>query len=226
MRFALCRAVARCQARRLRAVGAAAPLPAAIVAILVALAPLALARVGDTVGEELAGTLASADVATALVLGPFLAAAAAGAVIAVSLPTRAGLGQQVAAGPCGDLAALVAGLLFPAVVVTLTVLPSLVTLGLTLAGGLGVGYPAGLAFVIAIVAAIPAGAVVAEGVQAATRGLRLRSSVVGIGVGVWAVTGAAMGAAPLGPLAPVGGALRGSESAWSAVALAGGVEPA
>ncbi len=221
MRFVLCRAVTRCQARRLRAVAAAAPLPAAIVMIMVALAPVALARVGGALGNELGGALTSSEVATALVLGPCLAAAAAGAVLAVSLPTRAGLGQQIAAGPCGDRSAIGAGLVLPSVLAGLIVLPSLLSLSLALADGFAGGYPAGLALTAAILAAVPAGAVVAEGVQIAVRGRRIRLLGIGIGLGAWVATGSAMGATPLGPLAPVSLTLRGTVSAWIALGAAG-----
>ena len=88
MHFVLCRAVARCQARRLRA--AARPLrsPRRSRWSLVAFAPLVLARVGETLGSELAGAVTSSRVATALVLGPCLAAAASGAVLAIVAPAE------------------------------------------------------------------------------------------------------------------------------------------
>ncbi|MSO94796.1 MAG: hypothetical protein EXQ81_03255 [Thermoleophilia bacterium] len=221
MRFELCRAVARCQARRLRAMAAAAPLPAALVVILVALAPLALVRIGCAVGTEIAAAGSSADVSTALVLGPVLAAAAAGAALAVSLPAREALGQQIAAGPCGDLAAVTASLLFPSLLAMLTLLPSLVSFCLAFAGELPGGRVAGVALALAVVSALPAGAVVAEGVQAAGRGQWARPLGVGVGVGAWVATGAAAGAAPLGMLAPVGRALAGSGPAWEGIAAAG-----
>lgn len=222
MRFALYSAVARCQARRLRAVGAAAPLPAAGVAILVAVAPFALARVGGALGNELARSVVMDEVATALVLGPCLAAAAAGAVLAVSLPTRAGLGQQIAAGPCSDRSAIGAGLLLPGGLAALIVLPSLLSLSLALAGSFPGGYPAGLALAAAILAAVPAGAVVAEGVQIAVRGPRFRLLGIGIGIGAWMVVGGTMGAKTLGFLAPTSLALRGTASGWTALAAAAG----
>ncbi len=221
MRFALCRAIARCQARRLRAAGAAAPLPAALSVALVALAPLALARVGGTLGSELAGAVASSSVAAALVLGPCLAAAASGAVLAMSLPTRAGLGQQIAACPCGDRSAVAAGLILPAVLAVLIVLPSLLSLSMTLAGAFRGGRPAGVALVGAILASVPLGAVVAEGMQIAVRGRREQLIGLAIGFAVWVAAGNAMGATPLGLLAPTSLALRGSLSAWIPIGVAG-----
>jgi hypothetical protein len=172
-------------------------------------------------GNELGGALASSEVTTALVLGPCLAAAAAGAVLAVSLPTRAGLGQQIAAGPCGDRSVIGAGLPLPSVLAALIVLPSLLSLSLALADGFPGGYLAGLALAAAIVAAVPAGAVVAEGAQIVVRGRRIRLLGIGIGLVVWIAVGRTMGATPLGLLAPVSLALRGTASAWIALGAAG-----
>lgn len=222
MRSPLCDAVARCHARRLGKTVATAPLPAAIVAILVVLSPLALVRVGRAVGGALAGVVDTGGVADALVLGPVLAATVAGAALAVSLPGRSALGQQVAAGPCRGRAAIVAGLLVPALIGALTVLPSLVAACVALSRELPGGQTAGVALAVAAIAAVPAGAIVAEGALAAARGRRRRSLVIAGGTLAWAVTGAASGVAPLGPLAPVGAALRGSGSAWFALAAACG----
>jgi len=193
------------------------------VATLVALAPIALARVGSTLGNELAPAAATSEVATALVLGPCLAAAAAGGVFAVSIATRAGLGQQVAASPCGDRSAIVAPLVLPALLVAVVVLPSLVALTASVGGPLPGGHTAGLALSVAVLAAVPAGAMVAEGVLIALRGRgrRLLALGIGIGVGAWLAVGEAMGMAPLGPLAPVGLALQGVVSPWIALTTAG-----
>lgn len=220
MRFELCRAVARCQGRRLLEAIRSAPLPAAIVASLIVIAPIALARVGATLGDELAPTSAMPGVATALVLGPCLAAAAAGAVVAISSPTRAGLGQQIAAGPCGDRSAIVAPLLLPALLATVFVLPSLVALTVSLAGPLPGGHGAGLALSAAVLAAVGVGAVTTEGAQIAARGSLRGLLAFGVGVGAWLVLGKAMGMTALGPLAPVGFALRGVLSPWIALATA------
>ncbi len=78
---------------------ATAPIPAAILVIVVLLSPIALARVGRAIGSELAGVVGAGGVADALAVGPVLAAAVAGAALAVSLPGRSALGQQVAACP-------------------------------------------------------------------------------------------------------------------------------
>jgi hypothetical protein len=220
MRSALCDHVARCHARRLSKTVAAAPLPAAIVAILVVLSPLALVRVGGAVGGELADVVGAGGVADALVLGPVLAATVAGAALAVSLPGRSALGQQIAAGPCGRRAAIVAGLLVPMLIGAVTVLPSLVAVCVALARVLPGGELAGVALAVSVVAALPAGAIVAEGALAAARGRRRRLLAIAGGALAWVVTGAALGVAPLGPLASGGAALRGSGSASFALAAA------
>ena len=112
----LCNAVARCHCRRLRAAAAAAPLPAALVGFLVVLAPTALVRVGRAVGGALVGAAGDPGVTDGVVLGPLLAASVAGAALALSLPERSAFGQQLAAGPFGDLAVVCASLLVPALV--------------------------------------------------------------------------------------------------------------
>lgn len=218
MPSALSRAAALCHARRLRKTATEAPLSAATVSVLVVLGPLALHRAGRTVGDALADAVRVDGVAEALVLGPALAAAVAGAAVAVSLPGRSALGQQVAAGPCGGIVVIVAGLLVPALVVAVAVLPSLLAVCLTVAARLPGGWVAGLALVCATIAAVAAGAVVAEGGIAAARGRPRRALAIAGGAFVWAITGAVSGSAPLGPLAPVGAALRGSGSGWFALA--------
>jgi hypothetical protein len=224
MRFALCEAVARCHTRRLRMTFATAPLPATTVVVLVALAPIALARVGQALGSELVGVVSAAGVADALVVGPVLAAAVAGAALVASLPGRSAVGEQIGAGPCRGIAVTVAGLLVPALIGLLAVLPSLVAVCVGLAGDLPGGRTAGLALATATLAAIPAGAVLAEGLLAAARGVRRRSLAIAGGALAWAVTGAALGsssgATVLGPLAPAGAALRGSASPRVALAAA------
>ena len=103
----------------------------------------------------------------------------------------------------------------------LVVLPSLFAACVALARELpGGGFVAGVALAVATIAAVPAGAIVAEGGLAAARRQRRRSLTVFGAVLAWAATGSAFGAAPLGPLAPVSGALRGSGSAWGALELA------
>lgn len=217
MRSALCEAVARCHARRLRMTFETAPLPATAAIVLVALAPIALARVGNALGGELAGVVSAVGVADALVIGPVTVAAVAGAAVAVSLPGRSAVGQQISAGPCGGITVIVAGLVMPGLLGVLAVVPSLLALCVALAGQLPGGRTAGVALAVATCAAVPAGAVLAEGAVGITRGTRRRSLAIGVGALVWAGTGAALGAsssaAVLGPLAPVGTALRGSTAA-------------
>ena len=101
MHSTLCEAVARCHLRRLRGVAAAAPLPAAIVALVVVTAPVILFRLGGAVGDEVADSIGTAGVSDALVLGPLLAAAVAGAALAVAAPPRSALGVSGRRRPIG-----------------------------------------------------------------------------------------------------------------------------
>ena len=113
MRSTLCDAVARCQLRRLRGVAAAAPLPAAIVALVLVTAPVILFRLGGAVGGEVADGIDNAGVSDAVVLGLLLAAAVAGSALAVAAPERSALGSQVAAGPPGAVVGVIALMLTP-----------------------------------------------------------------------------------------------------------------
>ena len=219
MRFALSRAVVRCQVRRLRTTAGSAPLPTAVVIVLVTVAPLALARVGRALGEELAAGVPFREISIALVAGPCLAAGAAGAVIAASFPMRAALGPQVAAGPFGTRSALAASLPLPATVAALVFLPSLLSLSLSIAASFPGGQLAGLALAAAIVSALPSGAVAFEGVQIALRGPHLRLLLVGACGVAWLLVGAVATVTPLGPLAPAALAITGTESAWPALVV-------
>lgn len=226
MRSALSDAGARCHVRRLRGTVAAAPLPAAIASSLVVVAPFALVRVGGAVGAELSALEGTGSVADALLLGPALAAAAAGAALAMSFPGRSALGQQLAAGPCSRRGAVGALLLVPALVLGLAVLPSLLAACVALAREWPGGALAGVALAVATGAAVPAGAVAAEGALAAIRGQRRRPLAIVAGALAWTGIGAALGAAPLGPLAVVPAALRGTVSPWPALAISGGMAAA
>lgn len=223
MRSTLFEAIARCHLRRLRAMIAEAPLPSAVVGLVVVLAPLALTHVGQAVGAELAGATSVDGVSAAIVLGPVLAAAVAGAALAVSLPGVSALGRQIAAGPCSRRAAFMAGLAVPGTAIAVTVLPSLLAACVTVARELPGGPVSGVALAAAIGAAIPAGAVAAEGGVAVARGQRRRPLAIAGGALAWAAIGAGLGAGPLGPLALVAKALRGSGSSLLALAVAGGV---
>ena len=180
-------------------------------------APVALGRVGAAVGRGLAPSLETSDVAAALVLGPALAAAGAGASAAAFVPGRAVLGPQLAAGPVGAFVAATAGLLVPSFACGVVVLPSLLALCVSLTGaGMG-GAPAGTALAGAVVAAFAVGGLVSESVLAAARGSRGPVLCVAGGIGVWVIGGAALGDVVLGPLAPTAGALQGADPWWAAL---------
>ena len=183
MRSTLCEAVARCHLRRLRGVAAAAPLPAAIVALVVVTAPVILFRLGGAVGDEVAGSIGTAGVSDALVLGPLLAAAVAGAALAVAAPPRSALGYQVAAGPSGAAIAVVGAHARPRGSPARSwSCRALVALCAGLARALPGGAAGGVALAAATLAAVPAGAVVAEGGLAAGRRQHRRAVAVGVGV--------------------------------------------
>ena len=224
MHSTLCEAVARCHLRRLRGVAAAAPLPAAIVALVVVTAPFVLFRLGGAVGDEVvAGSIGTAGVSDALMLGPLLAAAVAGAALAVAAPPRSALGDQVAAGPPGAVIAVVALTLVPAAAGSIVVVPALIALCAGLARALPGGAAGGIALAAATLAAVPAGAIVAEGGLAAGRRHLRRAFAVGVGGLGWLVVGVAFGAGPLGPLALVPPALRGTCSPWLALGVSSAV---
>ncbi len=216
MPSALFDAVVVCNVRRLRSVAARAPLPAAAVGVLVLLAPVALARVGRALGEGLAG--GGDGVSVAVVVGPVLAAAAAGAALAVSFPGATSFGKQIAASPCDRVGAVVAALLVPAVIGSIAVLPSIVVASVALVHGLPGGPLAGASLSLAVVAALAAGAIAAEGALGAARGLRRRSLVVAAAASAWIAAGVVFGRPPLGPLAPVPDAIDGSGSQGVALA--------
>jgi hypothetical protein len=223
MHSTLCDAVARCHLRRVRGVAAGAPLPAAIVALVLLTAPVMLLRLGGAVGAELAGGIGNAGVSDAVVLGPVLAAAVAGSALAVAAPTRAALGAQVGAGPPGPVAAVIALTLVPALAGSIVIVPALVALCIGLARSLPGGAIAGVALAAATLAAVPAGAVVAEGVIAVGRGQHRRALALGIAVPAWIALGVSLGAAPLGPLALVASAVSDTGSPWLALGAAVGV---
>ena len=220
MRSPLSEAVVRCQARRLRRAVAAAPLPATLLTIAVMVAPIVFVRVGGALAGELAGAVATAGVADAVVLGPVLAAAVAGAAFASSLPGREAFGGQVAVAPFDGTAGIVAVMLVPLSALALVVAPSLMALSLGLGGALPGGYGAGLALAAAVLAAVPAGACVAEGAIGLVRRRYSRCVVVAAGALAWLGAGAVLGSAPLGPLAACGSALRGALPAPVALSAA------
>jgi hypothetical protein len=220
VRSQLSEAVVRCQARRLRRMAAAAPLPTALLATVVVVAPLAFAHVGRALAGELAGAASTADVAAAMVLGPVLAAAVAGAAFASSLPERSSFGGQVAAAPLDAVTAVVAVTLVPLAVLAVVVTPSLVAVSVGLGGGLPGGRSSGLAVAGAVLVALPAGACVAEGTIAFARRRNRRALVVAAGALGWLAAGAALGSAPLGPLAVCASALRGTVPTPVALAVA------
>lgn len=216
----LCSAVLRCQARRLLALGRSAPLLSAAAVIAVAAAPWPLAQAGAELGRALGPALGAQTVARALVAGLALAGAAAGAALAVSCPGRQGLGPQLAAGPVGSCAALLALTLAPTAVALLPVLPSVLAFMLPFAARTPGGAVSGGALVLAAVAGSTAGAVLAEAAVHASRGRVVGAISAAVVVPAWIALGAGLGAPALGPLTLVAGAVAGTVAPVVALASA------
>ena len=97
----------------------------------------------QSLGAEVAESIATPGVSEGLVLGPLLAAAVAGATLAVAAPARSTLGNQIAAGPAGAVVAVIALVLVPVIAGSVIVVPSLVAVCVGLAGALSVGMAPG-----------------------------------------------------------------------------------
>ena len=219
MRSTLCEAVARCHLRRLRGIAASAPLPAAVMALVVAAAPVLLFRLGGARrrrgGEQHWRRRA------------FPTASCSGRCSRPPSPARrlrsrhrrdrrSGI-RSPPAHPAG--VAVIALALVPVTAGSIVVVPSLVAVCVGLAGALPGGMGPGLALAAATLAAVPAGAVVAEGALGAGRGQRRRALAVLVGGLGWLAVGLALGSAPLGPLAVVSAALRDAGSPWVALVV-------
>ena len=107
----------------------------------------------------------------------------------------------------------------PAAAGSIVVAPSLFAVCTGLGRALPGGAAAGVALAAATLTAVPAGAIVAEGGIAAGRKQHRRALAVGVGVLGWLQLGLILGAAPLGPLAPVAAALRDTASPWRALGV-------
>lgn len=220
MVWTLSRAVLRCQTRRLTAAAAIAPVPAALAVAAVLAAPLLLARAGNLLGRELGLAVTEPHVARSLVLGLLATGAVAGFVLAGSSSAPASLGPQLGAAPLGSSVAVIACVIVPAGVIGLALTFVCCALTVPLAGSTRAGAGSGVALAVVPIAAAPAGAVAAELLLAV---VRRRPATLGAGVAMlaaWSGSGALLGSAVLGPLAPVAAALEGDRAAELAVASA------
>ena len=225
MRSTLCEAVARCHLRRLRGVAAAAPLPAAIVALVVVAAPFVLFRLGGAVGAEVADSIGDAGVSD----GARARTAAGGRRRGRSARGRGagaiGARESGRRRPSRAPAiAVVALALVPAAAGSIVVVPSLVAVCVGLARALPGGAAAGVALAAATLAAVPAGAVVAEGGLAAGRAAappRARPSVSGCWAG--SRSGSLSELPRSGRSRSCRAALRGAGSPWLALGVSSGV---
>ena len=140
MHFVLCRAVARCQGRRLLRVAAAAPLPAAIV-VVPRRRRTARSRSRRASARRRARARASTRPGSRRARArPVPRGGGSGRRACLLGPTRAGLGQQIAAGPSGDRSAIVRRSCSRRSSRRSFVLPSLAALTVSLAGS----FPGGL----------------------------------------------------------------------------------
>ena len=225
MVWLLCRAVLRCQRRRAGSALRTAPLAGALLLVVAAVAPFALARASTALGATLRPALGDPAVTRALVLAPMLAGAAAGAALCNASTGRRALGTQLAAGPVGPRAALAACVLAPAAAVAVVGLPAVSALAVPVGLASPGGAVAGLALVGVGLGAAGIGAIFAEAlaqlVGGAGRGL---AALVLLGI-VWGAVGALAGTLALGPFTLAADALAGTarpEMAFAAVVLTAG----
>lgn len=209
MVWLLCRAVLRCQRRRVGSALRSAPLAGALLLVVAAVAPFALARAGAALGAMLRPALGDPAVTRALVLAPMLAGAAAGAALCIASTGRRALGTQLAAGPVGPRAALAACVLAPAAAVVVVGLPAVSALAVPVGSASPGGAAAGLALVGVGLGAAGIGATVAEAVaQLAGGACRGLAALVLLGI-AWVAAGALGGTLALGPFTPAADALAG-----------------
>ncbi|WP_114795901.1 hypothetical protein [Gaiella occulta] len=218
MTWLLCRALCVCQLRRLASLARLSPVAAALTCVALAGAPVLLARLGAVLARELGPSLADAAVARALVVGPLLAAAAAGGVLGLSARGRGELGPQLAAAPVGAMAAVTASALAPLLLAAAAVLPGVAALALVVAAASPGGRPAGVALTLVPVVGVAAGALAVEAIAHAARGRLLAPLVVVPAAACWLAAGAWAGDVALGPVGLTALSLAGSQGAWQAVA--------
>ncbi len=219
MAWLLCRAVVRCQRRRILALLGDNPAAWALALALVAAAPWLLSRMGEAVGDDLGPTLGDVATARAVVVAPLLAGLATGAALAVGSAGRVALGTQLAAGPVGERAAAVACVLAPIAVVGTIASPFALAFALPLGSGTPGGALAGVGLLAAGLVAVSAGALIAESALHLRAGAWLSALPVAALAVVWAGVGKALGSPLLGPLGPAGSALAGQRHPIAAIAL-------
>ena len=212
MACVLCRAVLRCQARRLLALGTLGAAALGCCRDRCRGGTLAARAGGCRAGRALGPALGAQTVARALVAGLALAGAAAGAALAVSCPGRQGLGPQLAAGPVGAAPHFSLSPSRP----LRSLLPGAAERARVHAAVRGAdarwGAPPGGALVLAALAGSAAGAVVAEAAVHVSRGRPVGAISAAVLVSCWIALGAGLGAPALGPLALVAGAVAGTRS--------------
>ena len=129
--------------------------------------------------------------------------------------------SAIAAGPFDPRSALIASLLLPAVLATLVVVPSLLSLSVTITDSFPGGWPSGLALVAAILSAVPPVLSPSKECRSRCVGHGAASRQFGVGIAAWLLVGGIAGSISLGPLGPAARAMRSTGSVWAALVVSG-----
>lgn len=210
MVWSLSSAVLRCQRRRLARALRAAPLPGALLVLVLAASPLVAVRGGRSLGRLLQPVLADAEAARSLTLAPLLAGVAAGVAVGAASSARRSLGLPLGAAPVGARRALVACALVPAGAAAALGLPAALALAGTLGASAPGGVVSGAGFLLVAPAGAAVGAALSEAVALALAGVWRPLAPLPLLAAGWIGTGGLLGAPALGPVATVPGSLDGS----------------
>ena len=208
----LSEAIARCLARRGRAGLRSAPVPVAFGVGAFVAAPLLMARAGSALGDVIAPALDDVRSTRILVATIVALAALGGAAISVALPSRDGLGDELATTPLTERRLLWATWVVPLALVFVAAAPTVLGLLLSFAASSPGGWATAPALVVAGLAGALLGAAVAEVGRLVVCG----DAVGTVGVAAlgccWLGAGALAGTAALGPLDALAGALAGRDA--------------
>lgn len=191
MAWPLFDAVLRCLWRRGRSFALRAPLPAAVIAAVLVLAPLALARATSSVARASAAALADPQATRIIALALLVPAAAAGAAASRLVPAAERLGAAVVAAPVRRGPAALAAAL-PTLLAALAFVPLATSVAVPFALASPGGLPAAAALGAGVAAAVAVGAAAAQLADRARRGdaagvalvVGLASAGLGLGVAV------------------------------------------
>lgn len=212
MAWPLFDAVLRCLVRRGRSFALRAPLPAAVIAAVLVLAPLALARATSAVARTSSAALADPVATRIVALALLVPAAAAGAAASRLVPAAERLGAAVVAAPVRrGVAALAAAL--PTLLAAVAFAPLAASVAVPFALASPGGLPAAVALGAGVGAAVAVGAAAAQLADRARRGdARALLAVLGL-----ASASIGLGAVVVGdPAARLASVLAGRRSAGAA----------